>query len=380
MSNHYETLGVSRDASPEEIKKAYRKKARQLHPDINPSEEAAEEFKRVSLAHDVLSDPEKRRIYDQTGNENGTAGGFGGGAGGFGGPGFGGVQDIFDAFFGGGGAARGPRSRVRQGQDALIQVTIDLKDAVFGGEKPITVDTAVTCDTCRGEGAAEGTHPETCDTCQGQGFMQRQVQSILGTVVQPVECPSCRGYGTVIKSPCAQCYGEGRVRERKPLTIKIPAGISDGARIRLSGHGEAGTGGGPNGDLYVDLQIARHETFRREGDDLLAKVAVPMTAAALGTTIQLETFDGPQELQIPAGTQAGDLLTLKGLGVTRLRGVGRGDLRVEIEVRTPTDLTPEQQQLLRQFSESRGENLTVSETISQKQGGGFFSRLKDHLK
>lgn len=371
MSSHYETLGVSRDASPEEIKKAYRKKARQLHPDINPSQEAAEEFKRVSLAHDVLSDPEKRRIYDQTGNENGTASGFSAGAG------FGGFQDIFETFFNS--TPRGPHSRVRQGQDALINVKISLKDAVFGTNKPITVDTAVKCDHCQGEGTAEGTHPETCETCRGQGYIQRQIQSILGTVVQPVECPSCQGFGTVIKHPCAECYGEGRVRERKPLTLKIPAGVNDGARIRLAGQGEAGTAGGPNGDLYVELRVASDPTFSRERDDLIACVGVPMTAAALGTTVSLDTFDGPQEIEIPAGTQAGDILTLKGLGVTHLRGGGRGDLKVQIEVRTPTQLTDDQKKLLKQFSELRGEDLKVSETVTHKQGG-FFSRLKDHLK
>lgn len=376
MSSHYETLGVSRDASAEEIKKAYRKKARQLHPDINPSEEAAEEFKRVSLAHDVLSDPEKRRIYDQTGNENGTAGGFGD-TGGFPG-GFGGFQDIFDTFFNA--TPRGPQSRMRQGQDALINVKIDLKDAVFGVNKPITVDTAVTCSHCEGQGTAEGAHPETCDTCHGQGYMQRQVQSILGTVVQPVECPSCRGFGTVIKSPCAECYGEGRVRERKPLTIKIPAGVTNGARIRLSGQGEAGTAGGPNGDLYVELRVNPDPTFSRDGDDLVATVGVPMTAAALGTTITLDTFDGAQEVQIPTGTQSGDVITLDGLGVNRLRGGSRGDLRVVVEVRTPQHLTEEQKELLLQFSQLRGEDLKVSETVTHKQGGGFFSRLKDRLQ
>lgn len=373
MSSHYETLGVSPDASPEEIKKAYRKKARQLHPDINPSQEAAEEFKRVSLAHDVLSDPNKRRIYDQTGNENGNA------SAGFGGPsaGFGGFQDIFDTFFNSG--PRGPQSRVRQGQDSLINVKIDLKDAVFGAQKPIFLDTAVSCDLCKGEGTAPNTHPETCQTCQGQGYMQRQVHSILGTVVQPVECPSCRGFGTVIKDPCAECYGEGRVRERKSLTIKIPAGVTDGARIRLSGQGEAGTGGGPNGDLYVDLKVQPDSTFSRQGDDLLATVSLTMAAAALGTEISLDTFDGPQQLQVPAGTQSGDQLTLKDLGVTHLRGGGRGDLRVRIEVQTPKNLTEEERELLKQFSALRGEDLKVSQTLSQKQGG-FFSRLKDHLK
>lgn len=372
MSNHYETLGVARDASPEEIKKAYRKMARKLHPDINPSPEAAEEFKRVSHAHDVLSDPEKRRIYDQTGNENGQAqGGFGGG--GFGG--FGGFSDIFETFFSQ--QPQGPASRTRQGQDALINVRIDLKDAVFGTNKPITVDTAVVCDVCEGDGCEPGTHPETCETCKGQGYMQRQVQSILGTVVQPVECPSCKGFGTVIKHPCQECYGEGRVRERKPLTVKIPAGVNSGARIRLSGQGEAGTAGGPNGDLYVELRINPDPTFMREGDDLHARVGISMAAAALGTTISLDTFDGVQKLDIKAGVQSGDVLTLKELGVQHLRKNGRGDLHVHIEVRTPTDLSREEKELLEKFAELRQEDLQQSETISEKQG--FFSRIKDRF-
>lgn len=372
MSNHYETLGVARDASPEEIKKAYRKMARKLHPDINPSPEAAEEFKRVSHAHDVLSDPEKRRIYDQTGNENGQAqGGFGGG--GFGG--FGGFSDIFETFFSQ--QPQGPASRTRQGQDALINVRIDLKDAVFGTNKPITVDTAVVCDVCGGDGCEPGTHPETCETCKGQGYMQRQVQSILGTVVQPVECPSCKGFGTVIKHPCQECYGEGRVRERKPLTVKIPAGVNSGARIRLSGEGEAGTAGGPNGDLYVELRINPDPTFMREGDDLHARVGISMAAAALGTTISLDTFDGVQKLDIKAGAQSGDVLTLKELGVQHLRKNGRGDLHVHIEVHTPTDLSREEKALLEKFAELRQEDLQQSETISEKQG--FFSRIKDRF-
>ncbi|MDO4917372.1 MAG: molecular chaperone DnaJ [Rothia sp. (in: high G+C Gram-positive bacteria)] len=373
MSNHYETLGVSRDASPEEIKKAYRKMARKLHPDINPSPEAAEEFKRVSHAHDVLSDPDKRRIYDQTGNENGQAQGGFGGAGGFGG--FGGFSDIFETFFNQ--SPQGPASRTRQGQDALINVRIDLKDAVFGTNKQITVDTAVTCHKCEGSGCEPGTHPETCDTCKGQGYMQRQVQSILGTVVQPVECPSCRGFGTVIKHPCQECYGESRVRERKPLTIKIPAGVHHGARIRLSGQGEAGTFGGPHGDLYVELRINPDPTFSRDGDDLHARVAISMTAAALGTTISMDTFDGEQKIEVKPGTQSGDVKTLKGLGATKLRGNDRGDLQVHLEVRTPTDLSSQERELLTKFAEMRHEVQGTSETLTEKHG--FFSRFKERF-
>ncbi len=374
MSDHYQTLGVSRDASPEEIKKAYRKKARKLHPDINPTAEAAEEFKRVSHAHDVLSDPEKRHIYDQTGNENGQAQAGFGGAGGF--AGFGGFSDIFESFFNQ--SPSGPASRTRQGQDALINVRIDLKDAVFGVNKPITVDTAVTCKLCKGEGTAQGTHPETCDVCKGQGYRTRQVQSILGPVVQQVECPSCQGYGTVIKNPCTECYGEGRVRERKPLTIKVPAGVSNGTRIRLAGQGEAGVAGGPNGDLYVELRINSDPTFTRDGDDLHARISISMAAAALGTTITVATYDGQRELHIKAGTQSGDTYTLKKLGVARLRGSERGDLQFHIQVKTPENLTEEQRQMLLAFAQDRKEDLQLSETVTEKHG--FFSRFKEKFE
>jgi len=377
VSDHYQTLGVSRDASPEEIKKAYRKKARTLHPDVNPSPEAAEEFKRVSHANDVLSDPEKRRIYDATGNENGTNTGFGGGFPGSGG-GFG-FSDIFETFFQGAGSPRGPESRVRQGQDALINVRVSLQDAVFGTEKEITVDTAVTCSVCAGHGTEKGTEPETCTVCHGQGHIQRQVQSILGNVVTTAECPSCRGFGTVIKHPCQECYGEGRVRQRKPLTLKIPAGVSTGTRIRLSGQGEAGTGGGPNGDLYVEIRVAPDETFTREGDDLHARMTVPMTAAALGTTISLNTFDGPQDVSVKAGTQTGQTTTLRDLGVSKLRGSGRGNIVVHFEVETPTKLSEEERDLLRRLAELRGEESPVGETV-QNSGHGFFSRLRDKFQ
>ena len=368
MSDHYATLGVSKDASPEEIKKAYRKKARQLHPDVNPSADADEEFKRVTLAYEVLSDTEKRRIYDATGDEQGRAGGFGGtGFGGFGGAGFG-FQDLFDMFTGG--QQSGPASRVRQGQDSLINVSISLRDAVFGVEKTIDLKTAVTCQSCQGEGTAPDTHPETCDTCHGAGYMQRRVQSILGTVMQQVECPTCHGYGTVIKHPCAECSGKGRVRANEPVTFTVPAGVNDGARIRLRGKGEAGLNGGPNGDLYIDLRIKSDKYFNREGDDLLTTVNVPMVAAALGTVIPLETFDGQQQVNIPAGSQR--------LGAARLHEDRRGDLRVRIQVTTPTNLNEEQRTMLRQFAELRGENLQEGSHVKQKHG--LFSKLKEQFK
>lgn len=382
MSDHYETLGVSRDASAEEIKRAYRKKARQLHPDVNPSPDAADEFKRVSHANDVLSDPEKRRIYDATGNENGESGFGGGGFGGSGG--FGGFGDIFDAFFQGGGA-QGPKSRTRQGQDALITVDVSLQEAVFGTQKRITVDTAVVCPECQGTCCQPGTQPEQCTDCGGQGQVRQPIRSPLGTVMTVAECPTCRGYGDVIKSPCQECYGHGRVRDKRPLNVKIPAGVRSGVRIRLSGQGEAGVAGGPSGDLYVETKVTQDPTFTRDGDDLHVSVRIPMTSAALGTTLKLDTYDGPQEISIPAGTQPGQTRRVEGLGSTRLRSQSgeRGDLVVHLEVETPEDLTGEQRELLSQLASLRGEEQHTGTAVSRTQerggGGGFFSRLRDRF-
>lgn len=385
MSDHYDILGVSRDATAEEIKRAYRKKARQLHPDVNPSPDAADEFKRVSHANDVLSDPEKRRIYDATGNENGDAGFGGFGGGGFGGgQGFGGFGDIFDAFFQGGGQ-QGPKSRTRQGQDALITVELSLQEAVFGTEKRITVDTAVVCPQCKGTCCQPGTHPQQCSSCGGQGQVRQPIRSPLGTVMTVAECPTCRGYGDVVTSPCSECYGQGRVRDKRPLTVKIPAGVRSGVRIRLSGQGEAGTAGGPNGDLYVETSVGQDPTFRRDGDDLHVTVRIPMTSAALGTTLKLDTYDGPQEIAVPPGTQPGHTQTVAGLGSTRLRSQSgeRGSLVIHLEVETPTELSDDQRELLAQLAALRSEEqhsgTAISETHSRAGQGGFFSRLRDRF-
>lgn len=369
MSNHYQTLGLSKDASAEEIKKAYRKKARQLHPDVNPSEDAAEEFKRVTHAYEVLSDAERRQNYDMTGDENGRAQqGFGGG-GGFG------FSDLFESFFSAaGGGQQGPASRTQPGQDGLIRVRIDLKDAVFGGEVSTEVETAVTCTRCEGSGSANNEAPVTCHVCSGRGMTQRQVQSFLGPVVSSERCYQCQGFGTIIEHPCHDCHGQGRVRDRKNLTIKIPAGVSTGIRIHLPGQGEVGPGGGPQGDLYVEISVRKHAVFTREGDDLVAEVAVPMTAAALGASIPFDTFDGEQELNIEPGTQPGAQVRLNGLGVTRLRGSGRGDIRVNIQVQTPTKLDDEQHELLKKLAELRDE-VTAEGKITSKPR--FFSKLRD---
>ncbi|GAB3285437.1 molecular chaperone DnaJ [Sinomonas notoginsengisoli] len=372
MSSHYETLGVPSDATPEEIKKAYKKLARKLHPDINPGEDAAEQFKTVTHAYEVLSDPAKRRVYDTTGNENGTDNGY---PGAYNGAGFA-FQDIFETFFGGGAAQSGPASRVRRGQDALIAVRIELKDAVFGVNKKLEVDTAVMCERCGGSCCEPGTEPVRCSVCGGAGHIQRPVRSILGQVMTMATCPSCQGFGTEIPSPCNECGGEGRVRSRRSLTVKIPAGVSTGTRIQLAGQGEAGTAGGPSGDLYVEIRVASHSMFSREGDDLHATLSVPMTAAALGADLTLETFDGEQQVTLRPGSQSGDVVTLQGLGVTRLRGMGRGDLLVHVKVETPTKLDAEQEELLRQLAKLRGEQVGEGKLVGS---GGVFAKLRDRL-
>jgi molecular chaperone DnaJ len=379
--DYYGLLGVRRDASADEIKKAYRKLARQLHPDVNPSPEAQERFKDVSAAYEVLSDPQKREIVDLGGDPLAPGGG---GMGGAGGP-FAGFADIMDAFFGGagggGGMGRGPRSRIRPGADALLHLELDLGEAAFGTTRELTIDTAVLCTTCRGAGTAPGTHPETCGTCGGRGEVQSVQRSFLGQLVTSRTCPECGGVGTRIRTPCADCAGEGRVRARRTLTVKIPPGVSDGLRIRHSGEGEVGPGGGPPGDLYVEIHERPHPVFTRDGDDLHCHFALPMTAAALGTTVKLETLDGEESIDVAAGTQSGTVVTLRARGVPHLsRGVGRGDLHVHIDVETPTRLDPEQEELLRDLSRLRGEEHAEIPVTTVGAGGGLFSRLRDAFK
>ncbi len=371
MSNHYDALGVSRDATAEEIKKSYRKLARKLHPDVNDAPDAQDRFKAVTHAYEVLSDPQKRRVYDTTGNENGSSNG----AGNFDGQGFA-FQDIFETFFGGGGGGRGPEPRMRRGQDALIAVRVDLREAVFGVNKKLEIDTAVTCPTCGGSCARPGTHPVTCDVCHGSGQIQRPMRSILGNVMTLASCNSCQGHGTRIEDPCNECMGEGRVRDRRTLTIKVPAGVSTGTRIQLAGQGEAGPAGGPAGDLYVELKVNNDASFLREGDDLHATLSVPMTAAALGTELTLETFDGEQPITIKPGTQAGEVINLRSLGVTHLRGYGRGDLKVHVHVETPTKPDAAQEELLKQLAALRGETFSEGKLVSS---GGMFAKLRDKL-
>ena len=375
-TDYYGVLGLARGASDSDIKKAYRRLARDLHPDVNPDPEAKERFQEVSRAYQALTDPEKRRIVDLGGDPFDTGGGGGGSP--FGNAGFGGLGDIMDAFFGGGmGTARGPRSRVRAGGDALIRLELDLDETVFGTTKDITVDTAVLCDTCAGAGTAAGTHPTTCATCSGRGEVQSVQRSFLGQVVSSRVCPTCEGTGQVIPDPCPKCGGDGRVRARRTISVKVPAGVEDGMRIRLTGHGEVGPGGGPAGDLYVEINERPHPVFTRDGEDLHCRVTLPMTAAALGTTLSLTTLDGEEDVDVRPGTQSGTVLTLRGRGAPRLRATGRGNLMVHVEVETPTRLDAEQEKLLRELAALRGEDRPGSTSEGQ---GGLFSRLRDVLK
>ncbi len=369
-TDYYALLGVSRDAAPDEIKRAYRKLARELHPDVNQDPGSQERFKEVTAAYEVLSDPEKRQMYDLGGDPFHAGGGFGA-AFDFG--------DLMDAFFGGGGQRRGPRPRMERGQDALIRMNVDLPEAMFGTSRDIQVDTAVLCQACSGAGTAPGTQPVTCVMCKGRGEIQSVQRSFLGQVMTARPCPQCRGFGTTIPHPCVECSGEGRVRTRTMLTVSIPAGVDTGTRIQLAGQGEVGPGGGPSGDLYVEIVQAPHPIFERRGDDLHCSVKVPMTAAALGSSVSLETLDGTESLEVKRGTQPGAVLTLRARGVPHLRGTGRGDLYVHLDLVTPTRLDDEQEALLRQLAQVRGEEgvtLVVAEQ-AEPVNGGLFSRLRD---
>lgn len=365
--DYYGILGIRRDASADDIKRAYRKLARQYHPDVNPDPTAHERFKDINAAYEVLADPRKREIVDLGGDPLAPSGG-GPGAGA--GP-FVGFQDIMDAFFGTA-SARGPRPRTRPGADAILRLDLDLHETAFGVEAPLTVDTAVLCSTCSGAGTAAGTHLATCEVCGGRGEVQSVQRTFLGQVVSTRPCSACGGHGTVVPHPCPTCGGDGRVRTRRTLTVKIPAGVEDGMRIRLAQQGEVGPGGGPPGDLYVEIHERPHDVYSRRGDDLHCRVTVPMTAAALGTRLTIKTLDGEEMLDVRAGTQPGATLRIRGKGIPHLRGAGRGDLNVHLDVRTPTRLDAEQERVLREFAKARGEE--VAELSKQ---GGFFSRMRD---
>ncbi len=373
----YEVLGVRRDASDDDLKRAYRAKAREFHPDANQGDsDTSEKFKEVSLAYEVLKDPERRARYDRFGAEGVFGPAAGGGAPGdpFGAS----LGDLFDAFFNGmggaGGGGRGRRTGPMPGPDAEMVLRLSFREAVFGVQREVDVQTPVHCDTCEGSGARPGTSPVRCPECQGAGELRRVRQSILGQVITAVPCTRCQGSGEFIESPCPDCRGEGRRNESRTLTVDIPGGVDEGSTLRLAGHGPAGFRGGPNGALFVHLSVETDPAFERAGVDLHASVSVPVTLAALGGSVTFDTLDDARELSIDAGTQSGTVLPLKGLGVPKIRGRGRGDLYVHVQVDTPTGLDDGQRELLAALAEARGEELGHA-----PQGEGLFSKLRSAL-
>lgn len=371
--DYYATLGVSRDADDKEIKKAYRKMAMKYHPDKNPGDKEAEEkFKEVNEAYEVLSDAEKKNIYDQYGSDaiNGQ-GGFGGGAGGFGAGGF---EDIFDIFgsafgggfggFGGGGARRrGPR----RGEDIRQSITIDFKDAAFGKKFSIKINRNEECDECHGSGCKPGTSKKTCSTCGGTGSVRDVKQTPFGNIASTRTCPTCGGTGEIIEEPCSKCGGKGHIRKTKTIDVDIPAGIDDGQIIRLAGQGEIGELGGPRGDLLIIVNVRRDEIFQREGFDVYVEMPISFVQAALGDDVLVPTIDGNVKYSIPEGTQTGTVFRLKGKGIQRLNSSSRGDQYVKVKVEVPTKLSDKQKNLLKDFAkESGGEVSGNKKKFSQK--------------
>ena len=368
--DYYEVLGVPRDADDAEIKRAFRRLAQRHHPDVDKGDGAETRFKELNEAYRVLSDRQRRSAYDMFGHagvDGAAAGGFDGGFGG----GFGPFGDIFDAFFGGSPAGTRRRTRVVPGADLRYDLTIEFAEAVFGVTKEITFPTRVTCSRCEGGGGEPGTEPETCPECNGSGEKRRVAQTILGQMVNIVACPRCRGEGKIIATPCTEFGGDGRVGEERTLQVQIPAGIDDGQRIAMEGQGEAGPRGGPNGDLYVAVSVRPHPDLVRHGTELYHELPVTYPQAALGATLSVPTVEGSEEVEVPAGTQSGTEIRLRGKGVPRLRGAGRGDLHVVVNVVVPAKLSKRERELLRELGE-------VSEpAVLPKGGSSVFERLRD---
>ncbi|WP_293774943.1 molecular chaperone DnaJ [uncultured Corynebacterium sp.] len=376
--DYYGILGVEKSASDAEIKKAYRKLARKYHPDVNPGDdEAAEKFREASLAQEVLLDPQKRRVVDMGGDPMEERAAQGGGFGGFGG---GGLGDIFAEFFGGGAASRGPRSRVQPGDDALLRTTITLEEAYSGVKQQVKVDTAVVCDRCEGTGSESKSKPVTCDHCGGMGQVQEVQRSMLGNMMTTRDCPKCYGFGEVVTDPCGHCGGDGRVRKRRDITVNIPAGIGDGMRIRMASQGEVGHGGGPAGDLYVEVHTQPHPVFERNADDLHLTVRVPMVDAALGASCTVEQLDGEElTIDIAPGTQPGESITVQGKGMPRLRTDGYGNLFAHVDVVVPTDLDKKTREALEKVRNA-GHGGTEVHRADDDHGESLFSRFRDKFR
>jgi len=366
--DYYEVLGVPRDASADDIKKAFRKLARQHHPDVSKDAGAEAKFKELNEAYEVLSDEQKRAGYDRYGHAG--RGGFGAGPGDFGG--FGDINDIFNEFFGGfTRTSTAQRKSPRRGADLRYDLPLEFLEAVFGVEKEIEVVRNETCSRCNGGGAEPGTNPTRCRTCNGTGEVRRMQQSILGSFVSVTACPTCNGSGEVIAVPCKQCGGKRQVRATRTLAVSVPPGVDNGTQIRLNSEGEPGVNGGPPGNLYVVLNVSPHPYFRRKDQDILVEVAVNVAQAALGDELEVPTVDGPEKLSIPAGTQSGSVFRVKGKGVPHLRRTARGDEIVVVTVKVPQSLTAEQRRLFSELSKTLGKEVTP------QQEKGFFEKLKD---
>ena len=362
--DYYEVLGVSKGASEDEIKKAYKKLARKYHPDMNPGDKEAEEkFKEVNEANEVLSDPDKKARYDQFGFAGvdpsygaGAGGpGWGDGAAGFD---FGDLGDIFGSFFGGGfgGAQRRNPNAPQRGESIRAAVTVTFTEAAFGCEKEITVERSEQCPTCKGNGCAAGTTPEVCPTCHGSGSVQTRRQTPMGVFASTAPCSKCGGTGRIIHQPCPDCHGQGRVRKRRSIKVNIPAGIDDGQTISLRGQGHAGRNGGPSGDLLITVMVQPHEIFRREGTSVFCEAPITYAQAVLGGTLEIPTIDGKVKYDIPEGTQTGSVFRLRGKGIPVLNGRGRGDQYVTVTIETPKNLNKEQKEALKKFSDLLGES------------------------
>ena len=367
--DYYEVLGLSKGASLDEIKKAYKKLAKQYHPDLNPDSKTAEEkFKEINEAFGVLSDDNARARYDQFGHNGPSLDGFGqgGGFGGFGGGGFGSMSDIFESFFGGGFAAQSDPSAPRQGADLRFDISISFEEAASGLEKDITVSRMENCDSCGGSGAAPGTSRKKCMACAGTGKTRITQSTAFGQFSTVRTCPTCNGSGYTINNPCTQCHGSGRRRRERSLKVKVPPGVDTGSRLRMAGEGEGGTNGGPPGDLFIYINVKPHKYFKRQGDNVLCDFNISFSEAALGGDVEVPTLDGKVKLTVPEGTQSGTTFRMRGRGFPKLRGYGRGDQHVRVKVITPTHLSPEQKELLQRLNEL---------TPADDEKKGFFGKI-----
>lgn len=376
-TEYYERLGVDKNASQDEIKKAYRKMSKKYHPDLNKEPGAEEKYKEVQEAYETLSDEQKRAAYDQygaAGANGGFGGGFGGGSGGFGGfdggAGFGGFEDILSSFFGGGGGMRNPNAP-RQGDDLQYRVNLSFEEAVFGVEKEVVYNRESTCSTCSGTGAKPGTSPVTCSRCHGSGVINVDTQTPLGMMRHQVTCDVCHGTGKEIKDPCPTCHGTGHEKKTHKVSVKIPAGVETGQQIRLKGQGEAGFNGGPYGDLFVIINVLPSKQFERNGSTIYYNMNISFVQAALGDTVKVPTVHGDVEMTIPAGTQTGKTFRLKGKGAPKLSGGGQGDQHVTVNIVTPTKLNDAQVEALKNFAAAGGDKV-----VNPKKKG-FFNKMKD---